>query len=145
MNVEDRQKSRARGGTIGAAGRRRAIELAAQDARDRAQLLAELLADHATRHGRPATASEKVPLENIATGMIRVRRLEAQGRSSIEERRMIAQWWRAAGFKVDKPAPPSPADRAAAFRAEMLRLATQRAPEPAEESANMTEVREVAR
>jgi hypothetical protein len=93
---------------MGKAGALRKRRLVTQDAQDRAELLAELLADHAARHGRPATASEKVPLENIATGMIRIRRLESQGRSSFEERKQLAQWWRAAGFKVDKPEPRPP-------------------------------------
>jgi hypothetical protein len=102
---------------LGKRGQSRLRQNAIEDGHARAELLAELLADHATRHGRPATASEKVPLENIATGMIRVRRLESQGRSSLEERRMIAQWWRAALPKAEKPAPPSAADRVAALQA----------------------------
>jgi hypothetical protein len=93
--------------------------MAAEDERDRTELLAELLADHAARHSRPATASERVPLENIAIGTIRIRRLESQGRSSFEERKQLAQWWRAAGLKVDKLEPKTAADRVAAFQAEM--------------------------
>jgi hypothetical protein len=108
MNAEDRQKSRVRGGTIGAAGRRRALEIATEDARDRAELLGRLLADHEAKHSRPATASEAVALELIATGLVRVRRLESQGRSSLEERRQLTQLWRATGIKTDKPEPKPP-------------------------------------
>jgi hypothetical protein len=64
-------------------------------------LLADLLADHEATYGRPATAAERVPLEAIARGMVAIRRLEAQGKSSFQERKQLAQWWRAI-FK-DKP------------------------------------------
>jgi hypothetical protein len=90
-------------------------ELAAEDVRDRATLLAELLADHATRHGRPATPVEAIPLETIATGLVRIRRLELQGRSSFEERKQLAQWWRAAGLKADKPPPKPPGSALAEY------------------------------
>jgi hypothetical protein len=84
-------------------------QLAAQDALDRATLLAELLNAYSSRHGRPATPVEAVPLENIATGTIRIRRLESQGRASLEERRLLAQWWRASGFlKGAQPEPKPP-------------------------------------
>jgi hypothetical protein len=92
-------------------------QLAAQDVLDRATLLAELLNAYAARHGRPATPVEVLPLENLAAGTIRIRRLEAQGKDSLEERRLLAQWWRAAGLKAEKPAPPSAADRVAALQA----------------------------
>jgi hypothetical protein len=118
---------------MGKRGAARMRQLTAADERDRAELLAELLADHAARHGRAPTAVETIPLENIARGMIRIRRLEAQGRSSFEERKQLAQWWRAAGLKAEKPAPKSAAEKAADFRALIQRMATPQAPadEPA--------------
>jgi hypothetical protein len=120
----DMIKSSAVAAEMGKRGQARVRQMAAEDERDRAKLLAELVADHAAMYGRPATASERVPLENIARGMIRIRRLEAQGRDALEERKQLAQWWRTAGLKADKPEPKSAADRAADFRAEMLAAAT---------------------
>jgi hypothetical protein len=93
---------------MGRRGQQGLRQRTAEDARDRAELLGRLLADHEAKHSRPATASEAVALELIATGLVRVRRLESQGRSSFEERKQLVQLWRATGLKSDKPEPKPP-------------------------------------
>jgi hypothetical protein len=118
-------KSAADPSARGKRGQARMRQMAAEDGRDRATLLAELLADHAAKHGRPATASEGVALEIIATGLVRVRRLESQGRSSFEERKQLTQLWRAVGLKAAQPEPKSAADKVADWHASLRQLATK--------------------
>jgi hypothetical protein len=76
MNAEDRQKSRVRGGTIGAAGRRRALEIAAEDEAERQLVEAGLLQDL----GHEASSTERLAVEVIAAQVVRARRMRAQGR-----------------------------------------------------------------
>jgi hypothetical protein len=113
------------GPALGRRGQQGLRQRAAEDARDRAELLARLIADHEAKHNRTATASEAVALELIAIGLVRVRRLEGQGRSSFEERKQLTQLWRAVGLKAAQPEPKSAAAKVADFHAELRRIATK--------------------
>jgi hypothetical protein len=92
------QNARSRGGLVGAQGRRRSLQLAAEAEAERKALEAELIADL----GRRATAYDRIAINNIAAMHVRARRLEAQGKNATEERRQITQMMRGLGLK---PAP----------------------------------------
>jgi hypothetical protein len=101
---------------VGAQGRRRALQLAAEYAAERQALTVDLLAGL----GRAPTAVDRIAAENLAAMHVRAHRLEAQGRDATEERRQITQMMRAAGFKPTKAAVQprlSPSEKFAAMDA----------------------------
>jgi hypothetical protein len=77
--------ARSRGGTVGAQGRRRALQLAAEAEQEREAEAAKLLADL----GRPASHSEHVIIEQLTTLIVRGRRLRQAGRGADAE--MVAR------------------------------------------------------
>jgi hypothetical protein len=91
-----------------AAGRLRGIarmkQIAVEDAAKRQHLVTELLEGL----GRTPTAMDRVTIETLAAAHVRADRLRMAGRSDLEERRLIIQLQRAAGFKPAPPAVPKP-------------------------------------
>jgi hypothetical protein len=112
MNVEDRQKSRARGGTIGAAGRARALQLAAEDEVERQRIEAGLLQDL----GHEASVTERLAVEVIAAQVVRARRMRAQGRHERAEmaERLVLRGLGRLGVRKPAPKPYSIKDALAA-------------------------------
>jgi hypothetical protein len=89
---------------VGAAGRARQKQLAAQAEAERRELEAGLLRDL----GRPAATVDIIAIETLAAAIVRARALRRQGKSDAEATRMVAQLLRATGLKPSPATPPAP-------------------------------------
>jgi hypothetical protein len=86
---------RSRGGTVGASGRRRQLQLARESEAERRALADRI----AAALGRPLTAIDEVAISAIAATSIRADRLRATGRSDHAERQLLTQMFRATGLR----------------------------------------------
>jgi hypothetical protein len=75
-----------------------------QEEAQRQAIVADILAGL----GRPATVVDRIAADNLASFHIKARRLEAQGKSSVEVRRVLNQAMRASGPKPAEPEAPRP-------------------------------------
>ena len=92
-------------------GRMRMRELAAENERDRLALEDKLVRDF----GRAPTPVEAIAIETLSATMIRSRRLRSQGRSDLEERKLIKQLLSQLDAKTSS-VPAKPVDPTAAAR-----------------------------
>jgi hypothetical protein len=91
---------------VGARGRARQKQLAAEAEAERRGIEAGLLRDL----GREPATLDLIVAETLASAIVRSRRLRAQGKNDHEERKQIAQLMRASGgaFKPDAPVAKAP-------------------------------------